>query len=118
MPEIRATADIAGRRAEAIGIVKALARDVSNGLLDPVLEEHFGARVWTHSLMDDLRDSLCLCLNCARLNVDDPSKNCPTAQAIFEICVRDNVATAMTRCPKWEFGVTGLAKALQPDGAE
>ena len=98
MPCKDGTGREASRTAEGIEAVKAQIRSNSN-LIKPVMERHFGADVWTSPLMDNL----CLCLNCENLDVNDPSKNCKTAQDIFGICVRDNIATAMTRCPNLQY---------------
>ena len=47
------------------------------------LQEHYGATVWTHKEMDELRRSECLCRLCDRLvcGDDEPSReqNCQLA---------------------------------------
>ena len=60
--------------------------------------ERYGQIVWQHPVMDELRKSQCLCLNCALL------KSCEIAKKGFEFCKVHNVAYAMTRCPHFKQG--------------
>jgi hypothetical protein len=59
-------------------------------------EKYYGKLVWTHVEMDDLRREQCLCLNCQRM------KFCPVAAKLYELCKKEDVALAVTRCPAWE----------------
>jgi hypothetical protein len=59
----------------------------------------YGAEVWQHPEMDELRRKQCLCLNCQDM------QGCPTAATLFELCNRRDVALAVTRCP--DFSTTG-----------
>jgi len=91
--------EAARARNEAIEGIMSLKR--SNPIVtEPVTESHFGADVSVNPLLERMRAEDCLCLNCGKLN-PNPSKNCPVAQSLYEICVRENVAMAMTRCPNW-----------------
>jgi len=57
--------------------------------------EKYGRKVWQHIEMDELRESQCLCLNCALLH------DCEIAKKAFELCQVYGVAFAMTRCPNF-----------------
>jgi hypothetical protein len=57
--------------------------------------EKYGRAVWQNPTMDKLRQTQCLCLNCGNM------KECDTAKALYEICVKGNLALAVTRCPEW-----------------
>jgi hypothetical protein len=62
----------------------------------------FNDHVVEHSLMDSLRQTECLCINCAQLNVRSPNDNCVAAQIFYETCLEHNVALAITRCPRFQ----------------
>lgn len=66
----------------------------------PVQIEKYGNKVWTNETMDNLRKTECLCLNCANMKPGD--NNCPIANTLYQICLADNVAMAITRCPLWK----------------
>lgn len=66
----------------------------------PKKEEHHGADVWVNPLTESLRREECLCLNCANMQPGQP-EHCYVAQAFFLICGQENVALAVTRCPKF-----------------
>ena len=59
---------------------------------DAVLQNHYNEMVWTNADMESLRRQECLCFNC---NIRG---TCPTAKALYGICVRDGVAFLLTRC--------------------
>jgi hypothetical protein len=61
----------------------------------PVLEEHHGHRVFTDPFMDEKRRTHCLCLRCAKL------AGCPAAKALLSVCIDNEMALAVTRCPEW-----------------
>jgi hypothetical protein len=63
-------------------------------------QEHCGAIVKTNVAMDLLRKDQCLCINCCFSGYGDSS--CETAKQFYEICKRDNIAMAITRCPRFE----------------
>ncbi len=67
----------------------------------PVKGVFHGKEAWANPMMDNLRKDECLCLNCGNLKPNQPD-NCPIAQYFFEICVKENVALAVTRCPLWK----------------
>jgi len=59
--------------------------------------QKYDTLVFQHSEMDELRRSQCLCLNCSKM------KHCEIASAGFELCMKYNIAYAMTRCPVFEL---------------
>lgn len=67
----------------------------------PVLETHYGVRVWTHKMMDELRRTECLCRNCDRL-IFNSTDSCPIALALYGVCKTANVALSVTRCPEFK----------------
>jgi hypothetical protein len=93
------TIDRAARTAEGIGAVKSLMR-ANPDMTVSVVESHFGVDVHVNPLMEALRPDQCLCLNCGRLDLN-PADNCKNAQALYELCVKNNLAMAVTRCPNW-----------------
>jgi len=58
--------------------------------------EKYGQEVFEHEQMDLLRRDHCLCLNCKKMSY------CNVAQVLFYVCVKSNMAMAITRCPDWE----------------
>lgn len=67
---------------------------------NPKRETYYGQEVWVNPMTEPLRKNECLCLNCGNLK---PGKedNCRIAQAFYEICVKENIALIVTRCPIW-----------------
>lgn len=59
-------------------------------------EIHYNDRIWVHTIMDTLRHTECLCLNC------DKKDTCDLAQILFNICRNNDLALAVTRCPLWQ----------------
>ena len=57
--------------------------------------ESHGATVQSHLAMDALRKTECLCLNCSHL---EPPLGCVVATALYDLCVSNNLAIAVTRC--------------------
>ena len=69
----------------------------------PVLEEHYGANVWTNNDTDSIRRKECLCYNCKLLDLSRPdSDNCPMAGMLYHFCRTTNLAVMVTRCPAFE----------------
>ena len=62
--------------------------------------EKYGALVFQHPQMDELRRSQCLCLNCSKM------KKCEIASAGYELCKKHNIAYAVTRCPVFDLANT------------
>lgn len=62
----------------------------------PKREEHYGKMVWVNPTTESFRREECLCLNCGKMG------SCPVAHTLYGMCVREDVAFTMTRCPKFE----------------
>ena len=60
------------------------------------LEEHYDAMVKVNTLTERLRQSECLCLNCAIV------ANCLFAKTLFNLCCKGYIALMVTRCPSYE----------------
>ena len=56
-------------------------------------QKHYEKDVWTNEIMDGLRPTECLCLNC--------ELECVFAESLFDICKDGNLALAVTRCPDY-----------------
>jgi len=64
-------------------------------------ELHYGHEVWVNKTTEKLRRSECLCLNCNNLKPGQ-SNNCQVAQSLYGICLKENIAMIITRCPNWK----------------
>ena len=67
---------------------------------DPKQEVHYRLPVWVNPTTEPLRKEECLCLNCGRLKPGS-LQNCATAQQLYQLCVENDVALCLTRCPMW-----------------
>ena len=67
----------------------------------PRQEIHYGRQVWVNPTTESVRRTECLCLNCDNLKPGQ-AINCSIAQSFYEICVGENVALIITRCPLWK----------------
>jgi hypothetical protein len=67
----------------------------------PQQQVHDGVTVWVNPTTEPIREAECLCFNCADLKPGQPD-NCHIAQALYQICLRENVAFPVTRCPVWK----------------
>ncbi len=67
----------------------------------PRKETHYGKEVCVNPTTESLRKAECLCLNCGNMKPAQMD-NCPIAQSFYEICAKENVALAVTRCPVWK----------------
>ena len=67
----------------------------------PELQTYFGREVWVNPTTEAIRDAECLCMNCDLLK---PGKNdnCGIAKTLYAVCVNNDVALAVTRCPLWK----------------
>lgn len=62
----------------------------------------YNEEVYFNPIMDELRKQQCLCLNCASMT-EDKKTNCSKANALYELCVTNNMAMMVTRCKEFEF---------------
>ena len=67
----------------------------------PVSEKYHGATVSVNPTMESMRKDECLCLHCDNLKPGQPN-HCPIASQLYQVCVRENVALILTRCPVWK----------------
>ncbi len=63
---------------------------------EPVKKEKYDTEVYVNEDMDEIRKDECLCLNCMDLG------KCKTAKKGYELCVEENIAFMVTRCPCWK----------------
>jgi hypothetical protein len=55
--------------------------------------EHHGKLVWVRNDLKGKHRENCLCFSCAKLNIKDREKNCPIANALYDLCVQFNLTT-------------------------
>ena len=63
----------------------------------------YSCEVVEHVKMDQLRKEHCLCLNCKHCNC-----GCNISNELYELCIKNNMALAVTRCK--EFEIKGIDK--------
>jgi len=56
----------------------------------------YNVEVFADKEMDQLRKTRCLCLNCKY-----DSKTCESAEQLYNLAVKENLAMMITRCPKF-----------------
>lgn len=61
----------------------------------------YGETVSVNTLMDQLRKTQCLCLNC-ELMTESMETNCQIAQSIYEMCVENYMSMAITKCKAYK----------------
>jgi hypothetical protein len=66
-------------------------------MVTPVQENHYGVDVWVSPEVEGVRKGACLCLCCRDLNV------CTVAKTLYGVCVSENLALAVSRCPRWRL---------------
>ncbi len=76
----------------------------------PKQEVHHGHEVWVNPTIESLRRTECLCLNCDKLDPGEPD-SCSIATAFYKICVKTDVALAVTRCPFFDLKQTRTPSA-------
>lgn len=64
---------------------------------------HHGTLVTANAELVGQHRRVCLCHHCENLNVEDREKNCPAANALFDLCVKFNLVTPVTECPVERF---------------
>ena len=74
----------------------------------------YNTEVTIHTEMDTLRKDQCLCFNCKLLG---PSGGCKIAEDGFELCVKHNIAFAVTSCPDFQKQEDPTYKGLRVPGA-
>lgn len=62
---------------------------------------YYGKVVWINPLLEEIRKKECLCLNCKNFK-PKWSNNCIVAEKLYKICVENDLALAVSRCPFWQ----------------
>ncbi|HTP56683.1 MAG TPA: hypothetical protein VMJ72_00175 [Candidatus Paceibacterota bacterium] len=66
----------------------------------PIKAVHYDKSVWVNPTTEAMRRSECLCLNCRNMK-PGAADHCSIAQKLYAVCMADNVAMIITRCPLW-----------------
>jgi hypothetical protein len=61
--------------------------------------EHHGNEVWVDSALKGLHRAYCLCYSCSRFYPGEPERNCPKAQRLYELCVKEEMVAPVWECP-------------------
>ena len=72
------------------------------------LQEHHGATCWTDVEMDAIRRNRHLCFSC------DLRNNCQIADKLYDVCVRGDIATMVTRCKHFQPKETDHGTRSEP----
>jgi hypothetical protein len=83
-----------------LGIALIIASWSALNRKQPRKETHFSKEVWVSPAIETLRPKECLCMNCKKLKPNQ-ADNCRIAQRLYGICVKENTALAVTRCPEF-----------------
>ena len=68
---------------------------------------HHGELVWVRQDLKGHHREYCLCHECTKLNTDDPQKNCPVAQMLFELDKKADITTPVWECPNFKRKTSG-----------
>ena len=63
---------------------------------------HHGHKVKVREDLKGKHREYCLCFKCKKLNIQDRTKNCPIANALYANCVKFNVTTPVWECGEFE----------------
>lgn len=65
--------------------------------------KHHENDVWTRwdLLVKSYRKN-CLCFDCELLNMEERKKNCPIANQVFDLCVKEHLVLPVWECPKFK----------------
>jgi len=61
--------------------------------------EHYGKTVWVNSALRGKHREHCLCWSCDKFVPDDRDGNCPIANLVYAVCVRENLVLPVWECP-------------------
>lgn len=78
--------------------------------------EHHGANVWVRKSLKGRHREHCLCYICDHFNPGSRDTNCPIANALYQICVSQNVTTPVWECAQFSRKApvaTGTGRALE-----
>jgi hypothetical protein len=102
-----------------VWIGMALAKSMKKAIVTRAFEKykhHGKVYVWVRSDLKGLHRDHCLCFDCSKFHPGSPG-NCPVAQELYELAVRNETVTPVWECPKfaqdpyaaerkWNFKVT------------
>ncbi len=69
----------------------------------PIQETHYDRVVWVSPIIEAIRREECLCWNCSKLTPGNRETNCHIANKLYVICVEEDVAIPVTRCPLFQL---------------
>lgn len=58
--------------------------------------------LFANSVGEPIRTQICLCYGCAKFDPDRREKNCEIANSAFDLAVKHDIASPVTRCPKFK----------------
>lgn len=62
--------------------------------------DHHGTRVWVRDALKGQHRSHCLCYSCTKFKPGQPD-NCPLAQGLYDLCVKNDMVTPVWECPQF-----------------
>lgn len=63
--------------------------------------EHHGQQVFALESLAGKHWQHCLCYRCSRFCKTDPTASCPTANALYNLCVEHGLAAPVYECPRF-----------------
>jgi len=63
---------------------------------------HHGAEVWVRTTDKGNHREHCLCDKCVLFKPDEREHSCPTANALYALCVEHNIVTPVWECPNFK----------------
>ena len=66
--------------------------------------KHHGIEVAVRADLKGKHREYCLCHQCSNFKPGPPEQNCPTANALYAICILSNVTTPVWECAQFEPG--------------
>jgi len=64
---------------------------------------HHGNYVSVRTDLKGKYKEYCLCYSCNKFYPEDRKKNCPIANAVYELCVLMNIVAPVWECKEFEF---------------
>lgn len=71
-------------------------------ILNPHPQKGHPRVLFASSIGEPLRTQICLCYGCAKFDPDRREKNCEIANSAFDLAVKHDIASPITRCPKFK----------------
>jgi len=67
--------------------------------------EHHGKEVWVNEDLRGKHREHCLCWKCSKFQPSNRDANCPIANAVFSLCVLEDLVLPVWECPEYQFGL-------------